>query len=46
MLFESLSFRVIVVYHPPEQSLPGFLIYFTHLLEVTLAFVWQTSHRW
>jgi hypothetical protein len=35
---KSLSFRVIVVYRHPEQSLPGFLVDFAHLLEVTLAF--------
>ena len=35
---KSLSFRVIVVYRPPKQSLRGFLIDFAHLLEVTLEF--------
>lgn len=37
MSVKSLSFRVIVVYRPPGQSLPGFLIDFAHLLEVSMA---------
>ena len=36
---KTLFFRVIVVYAPPpEKSLPGFLVDFAHLFEVTLAF--------
>ena len=38
MSVNSLSFRVIVVYRSPEQSLPCFLTDFAHLLEVSLAF--------